>query len=120
MGAVEDYKFGMTANCIINKSSPRKVEQISGDNTSMAISTLVQKSSDNGVNVVMDERIHAIIDKVKTLDRNKYAKTFECYSILAEYKSFIQNPSSSLDDLNEARTRLNSEFQRAMALAMLE
>lgn len=89
-------------------------------NSAIPVLLLAESCNANGANALLDERFQAIVDGVKVLDKNDYESTLKCYAVLSEYKNLLQDTSGSLNEFNAAKTRLNSEFQQAMALAILE
>lgn len=89
-------------------------------NSAMPVFLTTEECYVNGANALLDEHLQSISDKVKILDKTADSNTLKCSALLAEYESIIKNIPNSFSHFSASKTRLNSEFQSVMALAMVE
>lgn len=67
------------------------------------------------------EKAFSLLTKIiKDKDKTKYQKTLECYSLMAQYKDAVTDPSGSFMTYSSLKSNLNSEFSKLVSLAAIE
>lgn len=72
------------------------------------------------LNQLLDCHIENLKQKIAKLDRVKYAKTLELYSILMQAKSLYDEPRGSYMSMTQGLNELSSNFDKTKSLAELE
>ena len=72
------------------------------------------------VNKILDCHVNNLRQQVSKLDKVKYAKTLELYSLLVQAKSLYDEPKDSYRSMTKALNELAGNFDKTKALAELE
>lgn len=72
------------------------------------------------LNQLLDCHIENLKQKVSKLDKAKYAKTLELYSMLMQAKSLYDDPKGSYMSMTQGLNELAGNFDKTKALAELE
>lgn len=59
-------------------------------------------------------------EKISTLDKHKYQRTYELYAVISQLMTLAEEPKGSLMTFNSTVNRLNTDFSKILALAELE
>ncbi|MFH1777811.1 MAG: hypothetical protein ABH952_09690 [Candidatus Omnitrophota bacterium] len=61
-----------------------------------------------------------IKEKISTLDKQKFPKTYELYASISQFMALTEEPKGSLMTFNSMVNRITSDFSKILALAELE